>query len=88
MEIFYTKNLFIATFLLCHPEITFIGTKQLDVQTKLFKFTPKEKAEELEGEYFRGARVSAKDLFNNYNTLKDLLFQRETNGGDYGKPER
>lgn len=84
MDIYRTKNLFVATFLLCHKKVKFNGTQELDSRTKLFCFTPKEIAERLEAGYFTGATVAAKDLFNNYNTLKDLLFQRETNGGHYG----
>lgn len=80
MEEYTTKNLFIATFLLCHTGIKLIGTKELNPKTKLFCFTPKTLAEKLENDYFSGSSARAKDLFNNYNTLKDLLFQRETNG--------
>lgn len=80
-ETYTTRNLFVATFLLCQRNISFVGTKQLDVKTKLFCFLPKQAAEELETQYFAGGKVSAKDLFNNYNTLKDLLFQRESNYG-------
>lgn len=76
---FFTKNLFIATFLLCHQEVSFTGTSSLDKHTKLFGFTPENIAREIEASYFRGGMAPAKDLFGNYNTLKDLLFQREPN---------
>lgn len=88
MDIYKTKNLFIATFLLCHKELEFHGATQLDSKTKFFCFTPKETATQLENAYFSGASVPAKDLFNNYNTLKDLLFQRESNGEEYGNTRR
>lgn len=81
---FLTKNLYVATFLLASGEVKFLGLKALDAKTKLFRFTPKEKAEELETSYFQGASLPVKTIFAEYNTLKDLLFQRESNKENYG----
>ena len=75
-----TKNLFVASFLMASGEVQFNGLQRLDPKTKLFLFSPTEKAEELEAIYFSGGSVSSKLLFAEYNNLKDLLFQRETNG--------
>jgi len=83
MEIYKTKNLFIATYLSASNKVQFKGLETLDSKTKLFCFTPLGLAKQLEGEYFSGGKVSAKALFAEYNTLKDMLFQRESNGGNY-----
>lgn len=86
MEKYSTKNLFIATYLLASGKVDFQGLEVLDPKTKLFVFTPYEIAKQLEQEYFRGGALSVKAVFAEYNTLKDLLFARETNGErDYGK---
>ena len=79
---FQTKNLFVATFLLASGQVEFRGLKKLDYKTRLFCFSPKKKAEELEIAYFSGAKLSVKQVFAEYNALKDMLFQREPNG-DY-----
>jgi len=81
MEKYTTKNLFIATYLLASGKVSFEGLEKLDFKTKLFVFTPFEKAKELEREYFSGGALPIKTVFAEYNTLKDLLFERETNGG-------
>lgn len=81
-----TKNLFVATYLICSNKINFIGIETLDKNTKLFIFSPKDTAQVLVTEYFSGGLLPAKSLFAEYNNLKDLLFQRETNGEtNYGK---
>jgi hypothetical protein len=77
---YLTKNLFVATFLIAAGKVKFMGLKSLDQKTKLFRFSPKEKAEELEIAYFSGAKLPVKTVFAEYNTLKDMLFQRESNG--------
>lgn len=83
-DVFQTKNLFVATYLMVSGEVDFEGLQTLDFKTKLFCFSPKEKAKELEIAYFRGGKLSVKNVFAEYNTLKDMLFQRVTNGGNYG----
>ncbi len=89
MEKYTTKNLFIATYLLASGKVEFQGLETLDHKTKLFVFTPYEAAKELEREYFSGGALPVKTVFAEYNTLKDLLFARETNGGNnYGAPYR
>ena len=85
-DFFKTKNLFVATFLMASRKVVFEGLQTLDQKTKLFCFSPKEKAEKLEIAYFRGGKLSVKTVFSEYNGLKDLLFQRTTNGEiNYGK---
>lgn len=78
-KFYKTKNLFIATYLLASGKVGFNGVEKLDFKTKLFMFSPIDKATELEAEYFMGGRLPAKTLFNEYNTLKDLLFSKESN---------
>lgn len=82
---FQTKNLFVASFLLASGQVEFLGLKRLDSKTKLFCFSPKKKAEEIEIAYFSGAALPVKTVFAEYNTLKDILFQRESNGVNYGE---
>lgn len=83
IEKFTTKNLFIATYLLASGKVTLQGLQILDAKTKLFVFTPFERARELEQEYFSGGALPVKTIFAEYNTLKDMLFDRETNGEKY-----
>lgn len=86
MEIYKTKNLFIATYLLTSGKVDFLGIETLNQKTKLFKFSPFISAQELQNEYFSGGKLSVKSVFAEYNTLKDMLFDRseETNGENYG----
>ena len=86
MSIFKTKNLFLATYLLASAKVRFIGLEELDVTTKLFIFSPAKVAQELEIEYLSGGQLPVKNVFAEYNTLKDLLFQRETSGGSHDFP--
>lgn len=78
-EYFSTKNLYTAAYLLASGAVTFQGFKQLDYKTKLFLFSPLQKAIELEREYYSGGALPAKTLFAEYNTAKDMLFDK-TNG--------
>lgn len=80
MEKYTTKNLFVATYLLASGQVTFEGLDTLDFKTKLFVFSPAEKAKQLELEYFSGGSLPVKAVFAEYNTLKDMLFDRDTNG--------
>lgn len=80
---YFTKNLFVATFLLASGEVKFLGLRRLDHKTRLFRFTPKEKADELEAAYFQGEALPVKTVFAEYNSLKDLLFERDPNGEKY-----
>lgn len=83
MDTFKTKNLFIATYLMASGKVKFLGLETLDFKTKLFKFSPVDVAQQLEADYFSGGSLPVKTVFAEYNTLKDLLFQRESNGGSY-----
>jgi hypothetical protein len=74
MEIFKTKNLFVAAYLQASGEVKFLGLEILDSKTKLFKFSPSDIASSLESEYFSGGQLSVKTVFAEYNNLKDLLF--------------
>lgn len=85
MDTFKTKNLFIATYLIASGKVKFLGLETLDSKTKLFKFSPVDIAQELETEYFSGGSLPVKIVFAEYNTLKDLLFQRESNAVNYGR---
>lgn len=85
MEIYKTKNLFVAAYLMASGKVRFLGLQELDSKTKLFTFTPFDLARTLEAEYFSGGSLPVKHIFAEYNTLKDLLFQRETNGARYDK---
>lgn len=80
-NIFKTKNLFIATYLLASGKVRFLGLETLDPKTKLFKFSPRDLATQLETEYFPGGALPVKTIFSEYNSLKDIIFQRESNGG-------
>ena len=80
MDIYKTKNLFVASYILCCARVRFLGLEVLDSKTKLFTFTPADVATELEAEYFSGGQLPVKVVFAEYNNLKDMLFQRETNG--------
>lgn len=84
-EIYTTKNLFVASFLLASGKVNFLGLTNFDPKTKLFKFAPQKMAEELETAYFQGDALPVKTIFAEYNALKDLLFQREPNGENYGR---
>jgi len=84
MNIYRTKNLFVAAYLLASGKVKFLGLESLDSRTKLFTFSPPNVAQVLEAEYFSGGALPVKHIFAEYNTLKDLLFQRETNGVNYG----
>lgn len=84
-QTYSTKNLFVATYLMASGGVEFKGLETLDGKTKLFLFSPLDEAQKLETEYFSGGSIPAKSLFAEYNTLKDLLFQKETNGANqYG----
>ena len=84
MDIYKTKNLFIAAYLMASGKVRFLGLESLDNRTKLFTFTPSDIARVLEADYFSGGSLPVKLIFAEYNTLKDLLFQRESNGVTYG----
>lgn len=74
MEIYKTKNLFVASFLQASGRVKFLGLEVLDYKTKLFKFTPADIALALETEYFSGGQLPIKTVFAEYNSLKDILF--------------
>ena len=76
METFKTKNLFVASYLLASGKVRFHGLETLDYKTKLFKFSPVELAQLLENEYLSGGSLPVKSIFAEYNTLKDMLFDR------------
>lgn len=80
MKIYKTKNLFIASYLMASGKVVFHGLETLDFKTKLFTFSPSDLACGLETEYLSGGSLPVKIVFSEYNTLKDLLFERETNG--------
>ncbi len=77
MDIFKTKNLFVASYLLASGKVRFLGIESADSKTKLFRFTPSSVAEKLESDYFTGGLLPVKIVFSEYNTLKDVLFGRD-----------
>ena len=88
-NLFKTKNLFIASYLLASGKVQFKGLEVLDYKTKLFTFSEPGIAQELESEYYSGGKLSVKTVFSEYNTLKDMLFDsREPNGEKYGSYNR
>ena len=84
-QTYKTKNLFVATYLMASSQVRFLGTEDFDYKSKQFLFTPLDKAKALEVEYFAGGSLPAKLLFAEYNSLKDILFQKETNRERYGE---
>ncbi len=76
MDIWKTKNLFIASYLQASGKVQFLGLEVLDHKTKLFKFTPGFLASQLEAEYLSGGSLPTKTVFAEYNSLKDILFDR------------
>lgn len=82
-SLYKCKNLFVATYLAASGKVQLVGLETLDYKTKLFLFSPAEIASCLESEYFSGGSLPAKTIFSEYNNLKDLLFQRESNGENY-----
>lgn len=83
-KVYKTKNLFVATYLMASSKVKFLGTESLDYKSKQFLFTPYDTSTMLETEYFSGGSLPAKHLFAEYNSLKDILFQKEPNGDNYG----
>lgn len=74
IEIYITKNTNLAAYLCCFPELKFTGATKVNAYF-FFKFTPKNKAEELVNQYFAGnASVNPRELFARLHDLKDLIF--------------
>lgn len=72
-EGYKTKNLNIASFLYT-VGLTLERTTRENNEV-FFHFTPKDKSEEIVGEYFSGtAKVNPRELFARFNDLKDLIF--------------
>lgn len=75
-EEYSTKNLSIASYLYASG-IQFCGASNINGEF-FFKFTPKDKAENLVQLYFSGtATVNPRDLFSRLHDLKDIIFQSE-----------
>lgn len=75
IELFKTKDLFSATYILSSGQTEFYGLETLeDGRTKLFLFTPYEIAQKLENEYYAGGSRAAKLLFLSYKELRTQLF--------------
>lgn len=82
IDIYRTRNLFIATYLNVSGKVKFLGLETVDNKTKLFLYSPLAAAKELETDYFAGGQMPVKTVFAEYNNLKDMLFNRESNGGE------
>ncbi|HWY79822.1 MAG TPA: hypothetical protein VNW29_05705 [Candidatus Sulfotelmatobacter sp.] len=77
IEEYSTKNLNLSAFLSCLPDIKFVGAIKHGNEF-FFKFTPKEKTEQLVNDYFSGiATVNPRDLFARLHDLKDLIFSQK-----------
>jgi len=77
IEHYNTKNLNLAAYLSCYKEIQFTGATKISNEF-FFKFTPKNKAEELVNQYFAGnASINPRELFARLHDLKDLIFSQK-----------
>ncbi len=72
-EEYSTKNLNIASYLYASG-VQFAGSNNINGEF-FFKFTPKDKAEQLVQLYFSGAAtVNPRELFSRLHDLKDIIF--------------
>lgn len=71
-----TKSLVIASYLYTIPEVKFIGTDNQDSKNIRFKFEPRDVAEETVNNFYTGKPMgNIREVFDAYQTLKDLLFE-------------
>lgn len=70
---FETKNLFTASFILTSKKAQFLGIKTIDSYTKVFIFSPEDVCSTLEASYLSGDSIPARELFENYKTLREML---------------
>lgn len=79
IEKYTTKNLNLAAFLYS-AGLEFCGSTRIGKEVS-FNFSPKERAESLIDDYFKGtAKVNPRELFAKLNDLKDLIFSGGTSG--------
>lgn len=75
-----TNSLPLASFLSCDKQLTFRGVDKSDVNKIYFIFEPNDIAQTLADNYFSGkANVNPLELFKNYRSLKDLVFETKRN---------
>lgn len=75
MEKFRTKNLNLASFLLCNDGITLHRIDKTNPTEMWFVFEDKQKCEELESDFWSDmAVVNPKKLLYSQNQLKDQMF--------------
>ncbi len=73
---FEIKDLSIASFLYSTREITFLGKRKLSNGDVVFRFAPKDKAEEMVTKYWnlQAPIIQPKVLFSALRDLKDMIF--------------
>lgn len=76
-----TKDLGMSTFLLTtDPPHKLVGTTVIDARKVIFEFERRPDTEGLALSYFNGtAQAPAKKLFENYRTLRGLVYARLSN---------
>lgn len=76
VDVYSTKSLSIASYLYITAGIKFIGINDNDPQNIRFEFVPKNVAEEIVNNFYTGSPIcNARELFEGYKTLKDLIFE-------------
>lgn len=80
MDTYKTNSLPLASFLSCNKNLKFNGVDKNDTSKIYFIFETRELAQELSDLYFSGkANVDPLELFKNYRSLKDLVFEARRN---------
>jgi len=71
-----TTSLSLASYLCTRKEINFVGVNKESPENIIFVFEPKEKAQKLADEFYAGKGLANPlALFQQYRTLKDLVFE-------------
>lgn len=78
--VYKTNSLPLASYLSTVPDLKFVGVDNSDIERIQFCYEPAETARSAADQFFSGeARVDPQDLFQNYRTLKDLVFEVKRN---------
>lgn len=84
MKEYRTNALPLASYLSCVKELDFKGVDRTEPGRVVFIFQPYESAVALADEYFAGrAKADPLELFKNYRSLKDLVFEVKRNAETY-----
>ena len=73
-----TNSLPLASYLYSKKELEFAGLNTTDPNKILFLFKPDKKATKLADDFFLG-KDGANELFKNYHTLKEMVFNVKKN---------